>query len=59
MSLDVVLSSVRQDSEWEFDLAIRESLGLCISNSPGIQNFQHPALLDHDYIKGKLVCDGS
>ena len=54
------LSSVRQDSDWEFDEAIREALGLDII--PEDQQLQgivlksgHPELLDHDYIKRKTI----
>ena len=56
------LSSVRQDSDWEFDEAIREALGL--DNLDIIPEDQlqgivlksgYPELLDHDYIKRKKI----
>ena len=55
------LSSVRQDSDWEFDEAIREALGLDKDIIPEGQlqgivlKSGHPSLLDHDYIKRKPI----
>ena len=53
------LSSVRQDSDWEFDEAIREALGLDIIPDDQLQGIVlksgHPELLDHDYIKRKPI----
>ena len=55
------LSSVRQDSDWEFDEAIREALGLDLDISPEDQlqgivlKSDYPELLDHDYIKRKTI----
>ena len=53
------LSSVRQDSDWEFDEAIREALGLDIIPEDQLQGIVlksgHPELLDHDYIKRKTI----
>ena len=54
------LSSVRQDSDWEFDEAIREALGLVdIIPKDQLQGIVlksgHPELLDHDYIKRKTI----
>ena len=51
------LSSVRQDSDWEFDEAIREALGIGVIPEDQLQGIAlksgHPELLDHDYIKRK------
>jgi len=57
------LSSVRQDSDWEFDEAIREALGLGIIPEVQLQGIVlkscHPSLLDHDYIKLELDSENS
>ena len=57
------LSSVRQDSDWEFDEAIREALGLGFIPEVQLQGIVlksgHPSLLDHDYIKLEVGSENS